>query len=171
MKKVLSLILALIFCLPLCACGSSNNATKATIETNEGKTVVMSADDLLREFDGNEARFNKIYRGATIKFTGTVKNIKTHTDASTGTSLIADQNIIIFEEGWCVIIGHKNTSYDLADYYPGQQLEVSTGIIDIDPRFSPFYTAGNRVVWLVGNDKLWGREYNTQATKITPVGE
>ena len=184
MKKALSLILALALCLSLCACGGRTDTTnevptqpteiKATISTNEGKTVELSAQDLFNEFDGNEARFNKIYKGATIKFVGTVKYIKTNTLVSTGDgTATSDQHKIVFEEGWCVIIGHANTTYDLADYYPGQRLEVSTGILDaiFDSEFTQDVADNNRVVWLVGNDKLWGEEHNTQVTRITPIEE
>ena len=172
MKKALSLILALVLCLSLCACGSNDAPeTKATITTNEGKTVELSAQDLFNEFDGNEARFEKIYQGATIEFIGTVKYIKTDTLVYDGDSVPAHQNKIVFEEGWCIIIGHQNTSFDLADYYPGQKLEVRTGIISpaFDSEFLQEVADNNRVVWLVGNDKLWGKEHNTQTTRITPI--
>ena len=177
MKKALSLILALVLCLSLCACGenSTGTNTKATIETNEGKTVQLSAEELFNEYDGNEARFNKLYFGVTISFTGTVKSIKTETEVLNGKgNVTAKENKIVFEEGWCVIIGHANETYDLADYYPGQKLEVSTGILTpaFDTEFLKTIADNNRVLWLVGNDKLgFGDVYNTQTTTITPVVE
>lgn len=177
MKKALSLILAIVLCLGLCACGVGTETptepavTKATIVTNEGNTVEMSAEDLFKEFDGNEARFNKLYRGATITFTGTVKYIKADTAVYSGNSVRPDQNKIVFEDGWCLIIGYKNDTYDLADYYPGQKLEVTTGIISpaFDTEFLQEVADNSRVVWLVGNDWLYTEQYNTQTTKITPV--
>ena len=81
----------------------------------------MSAEDLFNAFDENEAAFEKLYGGATIDFTGTVKNIKTNTSVYTGDSVSAEQNKIVFEEGWCLIIGSENTTYDLADFYAGQK--------------------------------------------------
>ena len=66
MKKALSLILALIMCLSLCACGGGNNTPKttepaaeisaaatnaATVITNEGKSVEVCAQDLFDEYD------------------------------------------------------------------------------------------------------------------------
>ena len=176
MKKALSLVLALVLSLSMCACCGKNEKnigtnSKATIITNDGKTVELSAEELFREFDGNEARFEKIYQGATIEFTGTVKYIKTNTSVYNGDSVPAGQNKIVFEEGWCVIIGHQNTSSDLADYYPGQILEVYTGIISpaFDTDFLQDIADNNRVVWLVGNDKLQGKEHNAQTTRITPI--
>ena len=80
-------------------------------------------------------------------------------------------NKIVFEEGWSLIIGSKNTTYDLADYYPGQKLKVYTGIISpaFDSEFLQSITENNRVVWLIGDDNLWGRTYNKQTTEISIV--
>lgn len=179
MKKALSLFLALVMCLSLCACGGENSGgnkvanNKAVIITNEGKSIAMSAEELFKEFDGNEARFKKLYGGASITFTGTVKSIRTGTSVLNGEGgVTANENKIVFEEGWCVIIGKSNTSCDLADFYPGQKLEVTTGILTAayDTEFLQEVAEHNRVVWLLGNDKLgWGDVYNSQTTTIKPV--
>ncbi|MBR4289952.1 MAG: hypothetical protein IKT52_04845 [Oscillospiraceae bacterium] len=183
MKKVMSLLLALVMCLSLCACGGNDTSkttdaptettaptvNKATVITNEGETVEVSAQDLFNEYDANEARFAKIYGGATIEFVGTVKYIKIETNVYNGESVSAKQNKIVFEEGWCLILGADSTLYDLADYYPGQKLKVTTGIVSpaFDTEFLQTTADNNRVVWLVGNDKLNGKLINTQATTIT----
>ena len=177
MKKALSLILALVMCLSLCACGGENNTPEttapatntATVITNEGETVNVSAQDLFDEYDANEARFAKVYAGATIEFIGTVKYIKIKTNVYTGESITTRQNKIVFEEGWCLILGANSTLYDLADYYPGQKLKVTTGIVSpaFDTEFLQTTADNNRVVWLVGNDELNGSIINTQATAIT----
>ena len=179
MKKALSLILALVLCLGLCACGAGTETptepavTKATIVTNEGNTVEMSAEDLFKEFDGNEARFNKLYRDAKITFTGTVKSIRVDTLVLNGKGgATGHENKIVFEEGWCLIICSKNTAFDLADYYPGQKLKVTTGILTaaFDTDFLREVSENNRAVWLVGDDKLGlGDVYNSQKTIIEPV--
>ena len=179
MKKALSLILALVLCLSLCACGDGGKiskepaVTKAKIETNDGNTVEMSAEELFNEYDSNEARFNKLYRGATITLTGTVKYIKVDTSVYSGDSIRPDQNKIVFEDGWCLIIGYKNDTYDLADYYPGQKLEVTTGIISpaFDTEALQQIADNSRVVWMVGNDWLYTEQYNTQTTLIKPLAE
>lgn len=183
MKKAISLLLALVMCLSLCACGGGNDSPEtneppvetsapatntATVITSENETVEVSAQDLFNEYDANEARFAKIYGGATIEFVGTVKYIKIETPVYIGESVSAEQNKIVFEEGWCLILG-KDTLYDLADYYPGQKLKVSTGIVSpaFDTEFLQTVADNSRVVWLVGNDKLNGRVVNTQDTIIT----
>lgn len=185
MKKVLVLILSLVLTLSMFACAktapaedtentdSTENAesieNKATVTTNEGDTVEVSAQDLFNEYDGNEARFLKLYGGATIEFTGTVSYIKVGTDVYNGENVITNQHKIVFEEGWCLIIGNENTSFDLADYYPGQKLTVKTGIVSaaFDTEFLQTVADNNRVVWLVGNDNLLYDSFNTQTTKIT----
>ena len=170
MKKVVSLLLVLASCLSLCACGG-DTSNKATVTTNDNKTVEMSAEDLFSEFDENEANFQKQYGGATIEFIGTVKNIKTDTSVYTGDSVPSGQNKIVFEEGWCLIIGSENTTYDLADYSAGQKLKVRTGIASaaFDTEFLQTVADNNRVVWLIGNDEIWGKTINTQTTTIMVV--
>lgn len=178
MKKAVTLILALMLLLSLCACGgnSENGAgtedtSKATIVTNEGETVELSAQDLFDEYDANEARFAKVYRGATIEFVGTVDYIKFETAVpSDANRVTSNQNKIVFEEGWCLILGDENTTYDLADYDPGQKLKISTGILGaaFDTEFLQNVADNNRVVWLIGNDKMWGHApINSQTTTIT----
>ena len=168
MKKILALLMVVVLCISLCACGGNKNST-ATVITNGGDTVEVSAQDLFDEYDFNEVRFAKKYSGATIEFIGTVDYIKTDTDVYTGESVNTEQNKIVFKEGWCLILGAENTSYDLADYYPGQKLKVSTGIVSaaFDTEFLQSTADNNRVVWLVGNDKLLYNEViNSQTTTI-----
>ena len=95
--------------------------------------------------------------------------IKIKTNVYTGESITTRQNKIVFEEGWCLILGANSTLYDLADYYPGQKLKVTTGIVSpaFDTEFLQTTADNNRVVWLVGNDELNGSIINTQATAIT----
>lgn len=185
MKKTLISILALVLLLSMFACGktaptedtenidapadSESTENKATVTTNEGDTVEVSAQDLFNEYDGNEARFLKLYGGATIEFTGTVSYIKVGTDVYSGENVITNQHKTVFEEGWCLIIGSENATYDLVDYYPGQKLTVTTGIVSaaFDTEFLQTVADNNRVVWLVGNDNLLYDSFNTQTTKIT----
>ena len=175
MKKVISLLLALVCCLSLCACGKTpDTATnevnyKATISTNTGETVYLTAEDLFKAFDENEASFKKLYYGARIEFIGTVKNVKINTSVYDGEKVPTEQNKIVFEEGWCLIIGKDNTTYDLADFQAGQKLKVATGIVSAayDTEFLQTVADNNRVVWLIGNDELHGRSINTQTTTIT----
>ena len=65
----------------------------------------------------------------------------------------------------------NDTTYDLANYYPGQKLKVSTGIISAAFDSEPLQKIAdnNRVVWLVGNDKLWDEVINEQTTTISDV--
>lgn len=165
MKKIISVFLISAFFLSFCSCSFSNIKTAtskteylATIFTNEGETVHISIQDLLDEYEANEARFKKLYGGANICFTGTVKSVKIETDVYSGNkSWITQQNVIIFEEGWKLIIGKDNTLFDLSEYYPGQKLNVSTGIL------SPY---GKKTIWVVGNDSLHGHILNNQSTSI-----
>lgn len=186
MKKAIALILALVLCLSLCACGGNHTPaeapgaapteppkpadpkdTPATVYTNEGETAEISANELITVYDGNEARFYKLYGGATIEFVGTVKFIRSKTDVYTGDNITTQQNMIMFEEGWCLVLGSE-TKYDLAEFYPGQILRVTTGIINPAFHSEPLkkLVDNNRSVWLLGNDRLWDSTYNKQETVI-----
>ena len=178
MKRILALFLALLMALSLCACGGDTEAddetAKATIVTNEGETVTMTAQELMDEYDTNEARYKKLYKGAKIDFTGTVATIKTNTSVIVeDNSVKATQNKIVFEEGWCLVIGAENTSFDLAEYSKGQKLKVSTGIgiAPFDTDFIKQVCDNNRVVWLVGDDELHSESYGTITTKIEVVDQ
>ncbi len=163
MKKGVSLILAAALMLSLAACGGGGGATSdgengtssATIITNEGDTVTMTAQDLIDAYDSNEASFNKLYQYAEIQFTGTISNIKVDTSVIVEPgSVMAGQQKIGFEEGWCLVLSEDNTTYDLADFNAGDVVEVTTSIVGapFDTEFLQTVSDGNRVVWLVGDD-------------------
>ena len=186
MKKYISLLLALVLCLSLCACGGGNNTennnssaekedtTKATVITNEGETVTMTADELIEIYDSNEAKFNKLYSGAKITFVGTISNIKVDTSVIVESgSVKAGQNKIVFEEGWSLVIGADNTTVDLADLDVGAVYEVTTSIVGapFDTDFLKTVSDNNRVIWLVGNEKIHGEQFSSVTTKIAPPSD
>jgi len=174
MKRIIALLLAIVMCFALAACGSdkSDETLKATIVTNDGETVSMSAAELMEVYDSNEARFYKLYGDAKITFVGTVSSIKTNTSVIVEDgSVKAGQNKIVFDEGWCLVIGEENASYDLADFYSGQTLKVTTSIFGapFDTDFIKEVCDNNRVVWLVGNDIMDYEQYSTIETIITVI--
>ena len=139
MKKIVSLLLAGALTLSLAACGGENNTTNAesdtpntdtsaaTIITNEGDTVTMTAQDLIDAYDSNEASFNKLYQYAEIQFTGTISNIKVDTSVIVEPgSVKAGQQKIVFEEGWCLVLSEDNSTYDLADFNAGDVVNVTS---------------------------------------------
>ena len=167
MKKTLALFLAVALMPSLAACGGENNTTNAesdtpnidtsaaTIIRNEGGTVTMTAQDLIDAYDSNEASFNKLYQYAEIQFTGTISNIKVDTSVIVEPgSVMAGQQKIIFEEGWCLVLSEDNTTYDLADFNAGDTVKVTSSIVGapFDTDFLQTVSDGNRVVWLVGDD-------------------
>lgn len=176
MKKGFCFILALVMCLSLCACGGGDSTSdtvetnkaevitnegdtvetnKATVITNEGDTVEMSAEELIAVYDSNEAKFDKLYSRAQITFTGTVSNIKINTMTITQEGLVGSGwNKVVFEEGWCLVIGEDNTMIDLADLDVGAVYEVTTCITGapFDTDFLKTVSDNNRVLWLAGSD-------------------
>ena len=68
MKKAISLILVLMMCLSLCACGKSRSAM-----LNEAKTLNWSAAHKVLRSNG--AKFDLEYAGKAWKYTGTVLRV------------------------------------------------------------------------------------------------
>lgn len=167
MKKLPSFLILAIFMISLVACGNENktvgagndtsntDTSVATIITNEGETVTMTAQDLIEAYDSNEVSFNKMYQYAAIQFTGTISNIKVDTSVVVEPgSVRAGQQKIVFEEGWCLALSENNSTYDLADFNAGDVVKVTSSIFGapFDSEFLQNVSDGNRVVWLVGDD-------------------
>lgn len=134
MKKAVSTILALALCFGMCACSSNSSnssnvtndpkSTPATITDNEGNTVSKSAKELMDLSSGNEAKFNSLYRGAKITFTGTLKKIETNTALNSSTPY----DIVYFEEGWTVFLPMYTYTEVLSTLDIGSQVYVSSNI-------------------------------------------
>lgn len=136
MKKLLSILFVVIFCLSLCACGNSANSTPADIVNDDGNIVQMSVNDLIDIYNENEAKF-KSYKGNDISFVGTVKKVESDF-RRTGDSFSTDT--IIFEEGWEVII--------LVGDYNGLASKLSAG--DKVSVSSQIYSCNGNKVEIVG---------------------
>ena len=188
MKRVKILLMVALMALTLMACGNDNASTEdstsnlaATIVTNEGETVEMTAQELMDVYDGNEAAFEKKYNGAKITFTGTVKKIETNTSYSTSESAVhanSGGDTIAFEEGWTLIISERSTyPIELADLNVGDKLVITTGI-ETARSYTDFMKQAlgeDRAVWCVGNDKFGSEgtyeQYLDQYNDITTIIE
>ena len=143
-----------------------DDSSAATIVTNEGETVTMTASDLIEAYDSNEASFEKLYKYAEIQFTGTIKQIKVDTKVIVESGKVrTGQQKIVFEEGWCLALSDNNSKYDLADFNAGDVVNVTSSIVGapFDTDYLKEVCDGNRVVWLAGND--WA-VYNDNPTAL-----
>ncbi len=141
----------------------------AEVTTNDGETVYLTADELIRQYESNEAKFEKLYSGAAITFTGTVKSVQTDKYVFTGTGYHNHQNFILFEEGWCLIIGQYNNRFDLASFDAGDILEVTTGIVAAYRLSSPVGQDSDTVLWLVGNDTIEYTPVNKNPVRVNEI--
>ena len=176
MKKIISCLLAAALLFALSACGGDNAAESqgsdtagATVTTTEGNTVTMTAEDLIAAYDANEASFNKLYLYAPIQFTGTIRNIKVDTSVIVESGKVAaGQQKIVFEEGWCLVLGENNTNYDLAQFNAGDVVTVTSSIVGApyDTDFLKTVSDNTRVLWLVGDDTILGQQHSDIPTVI-----
>lgn len=124
MKKALSLLLALVLCLGLCACATQSSSPAAIVD-NDGNSVSMTAKELCDIYSENKAKFDKYYYGAAINFTGTVEKIETDFRQN-GSDIRVDR--IIFQEGWEVYLLHGWYDDVLVELSKGTVVEVSSKI-------------------------------------------
>ena len=126
MKKIISLILALMLCLSLCACGGNaedetpkqTEATEGAQEQTESTDVTVSNEDIWNSAEpitaeklwdaiGGNAAKAETYVGKTLKITGTVMEI---------------------EKDNCYIMSHANEKSTIVDYVDDVEFDCEFGI-------------------------------------------
>lgn len=122
MKKIMSFLFIVVFCLSLCACGGES--ASATVTDYDGNTVQMSAKNLASVYKENGAKFKK-YVGNDISFVGTVKSVES---ASRRNGDNFTTNVIVFQEGWRVIIMEGDYNGLAFELSKGDKVSVSSQI-------------------------------------------
>lgn len=78
MKKALSLLLAFVLCLPLCACGDNNgNSTEEKLSQEDMLVVAQTLDasQYLKDYRANPLRAKENYVGKVYRLSGVVSEI------------------------------------------------------------------------------------------------
>ena len=83
MKKRLSLLLAFVMCLSLCACGGGSGSSKFTITCKDGTTETMTADELTK-ISSNEVKYKQKYAGAHVSGEVKIESINASITTSKG---------------------------------------------------------------------------------------
>ena len=165
MKKVFCFVLSLLMIVCMCACNNTNTngkgTTPATIVTNNGETVMMTAEELIGAAQ-NQAKFDQLYRGASIKFTGKVEKVATSMAYNGGSFY----DIIFFEEGWIVKLPedvYDNGPYAniLASIDVGDCVTVESDICSCNPALKEIDIRG------MANDNIGFDDDSMMKTKIT----
>ena len=116
MKKVLSLFLAFVLCLSLCACFNDSNKAEDTqgqqmttyekVTHKSGNTEVLELGALHGKYDENAYAYKKDYAGSKIEVVTTFNSL---------TEVYGTDNIpVFFAGGWHVYLKKKNPIlYDL----------------------------------------------------------
>ena len=134
MKKPLSLILALVLCLSLCACGGGND-TPVTNDTNAPVEAVPTKDELLAQAQAvdyttihndsieNLAKAKSLYCNATLKLDGTIWEIKEdHVRIGNGlywgvSVYLPTEELIALELGQRIVVVGKTTDEIIEEEY------------------------------------------------------
>lgn len=187
MKKLISLllVLAMVFCLSACekpieqSDGNASGSKKkeinpvATIITNDGQTVYMTAQELMDAYDKDLDEFNRRYDGAKITFEGSIKYVDDHVSAVvTSEPRVAPNQVrIVFNEGWCLTAALDSQTVNWKELRSGYKRKVTTSIIGapFDSDLVTTLTHNNRVVWLIGDDPIFDVQYSNITTEINPL--
>ena len=126
MKKVFSLLLALVVCLSLWACGNDPKDTKAIVTNCDGVTEAVSANELIALAFENTAKFQAYYDYADVTISGTVESVSLAFDLGPK-NLKEDGYFITLEEGWVIGVlasGHE----EVIDFSKGDRITVTSKI-------------------------------------------
>ena len=104
------------------------NTSKATIVNKQGEIEELSAKELKKIYDENQANFKKNYAGAYIVFIGTVERVR-NGFIENGSTITLD--CIEFKEGFNFNL--NSNEYDLSNISSGDKIIVLANI------FSAFY--------------------------------
>lgn len=162
MKKILSLILALIMCLSLCACGGGGKSL--SISDGDGKITELSAKELekIRDTDG---RTWSSYENGTISGSGKITKIESVADTG---HFYTDLTVV-----------RNGTTYE----YQYDEVEIDEDIILLTRRetFTDFYVGdtvsfhgklvkGSSDIWLL-IDCCGENDYDNPELNISLVQE
>ena len=113
MKKALSLILALVLCLSMCACGEKEMTKEEMVKT----ATVISADEMNADIGGNKAKAKTYIDGVYI-ITGRVSEIEE--EYCIVRARKADHTKIVYahHDGW----GEFDAEFELHVYLPLEDL-------------------------------------------------
>ena len=127
MKKALSLLLALVMCLSLCACGNNKDSkdTKAVVNNLYGETEHLSAKDLISVYEENEAKVKANYHFVDATIVGTVESVSTEWDLNPNKR--EEGYVITLAEGW--VIGVMADDHEeVINLSKGDKIKVSSRI-------------------------------------------
>lgn len=175
MKKLIAILLAMMMVFPFAGCGNEETAEQsgstaetpkteesfpeivnpATVIDNEGNTIEITSDELIKINKENEAKFEKYYDGAKITFVGTVKSVEYGLLLHTS-HIICDT--IEFEEGWKVYLSHEQYYDLLVELSAGDKVEVQSNI----------YYAESLLIDIRGTNPNTGG-YNEKTLKYTKL--
>ena len=126
MKKALSLMLAIVLCLSLCACGNDPKDTKAVVTNLKGATESLSANELIALSFENQAKFDSLYDYADVTIVGTVESVRKTFDL--GPKINKEEGYYItLEEGW--VIGVLADDHEeVINFSKGDKITVTSKI-------------------------------------------
>lgn len=143
MKKALSLLLAFVMCLSLCACGGGNDKENNDTSTNDStreKSIskdemmqcAVEIDDYKSAMQENKARAEATYIGNVYYITGKVSNIESdHIDVGDFTVYLPREDIMQVSKGQQIKVVGKidSLSYETVSDGWGGYYDECTGVM------------------------------------------
>lgn len=149
MKKIICLSMILVICISLCACSSNH---KATIQTNDGESVSMTAKELCKIESTNDLLFQEKYAGSAITFKGVVEKVATDRSFTVDDTVVGlGQTHILFKGGWELILDDNTIlpeGFNAAHLEKGDVLCVTSTVLSCEN------TLLHKNVYLIGNGRI-----------------
>lgn len=127
MKKFCLMVVVMVGMFILVSCGGSNNTL--TLTDKDGNTVDMTVNEVYDSYGENEAAFENLYMGHTVKYTGTVDNIdgESYRDGATMPTVE-----ITFKEGMKLEVYAPDHQELINSLKKGDKLNVESDLQSVD---------------------------------------
>ena len=136
MKKTLSLLLALVLCIVLCACGGDHS--QFTVTCKDGTTETMTMDEL-SNVASNELKYKQKYSGAHVSGKAKIESIETSIMSSKGHIEAVDIGFGRMDVTLTDVPSDYAVSFDLGDTITISGTISKTSIGWIEIRADDFY--------------------------------
>ena len=132
MKKILALVMVIVLCLSLCACGGKK--TIATVKWSDGRSEEMDAKTLIKQYEENAARFSN----CSVVVEAVIEKISTDS-VPTGNGSNQAAYVLNLEGNWEVKILQSVYDKSYSHLNVGDKVRVTSGLNSASSAFGVVY--------------------------------